>query len=31
MLDQILERQRIYVALRERAEKDLAQSFAGSS
>jgi puromycin-sensitive aminopeptidase len=31
MLDQILERQRIYVALRERAEKDLAQSFSGSS
>ena len=25
MLDQILERQRIYAALRERAEKDLAQ------
>ena len=31
MLDQTLERQRIYVALRERAEKDLAQSFSGSS
>ncbi|MGZ5296183.1 MAG: M1 family metallopeptidase [Actinomycetota bacterium] len=31
MLDQTLERQRIYVALRERAEKDLAQAFSGSS
>jgi len=31
MLDQMLERQRIYVALRERAEKDLAQAFSGSS
>jgi puromycin-sensitive aminopeptidase len=30
MLDQTLERQRIYVALRERAEKDLAQAFSGS-
>jgi puromycin-sensitive aminopeptidase len=31
MLDQILERQRIYVALRERAEKDLVQAFSGTS
>ena len=31
MLDQTLERQRISVSLRERAEKDLAQSFSGSS
>jgi len=31
MLDQTLERQRIYVALRERAAKDLAQTFSGSS
>jgi hypothetical protein len=31
MLNQTLERQRIYVSLRERAEKDLAQSFSGSS
>ena len=31
MLDQTLERQRIYVALRERAEKDLAEAFSGSS
>jgi puromycin-sensitive aminopeptidase len=30
MLDQTLERQRIYVALRERAEKDLAQAFSDS-